>query len=1265
MLQIREVGNMQVVGDLSEARPLIEEALKLAIENLSAEDPQYVLAFSRMASLCFLEHNEELAAQFLEKVEPTAEVLGKTHFEYFGLLNNLAVCYLRIGRASDAIPLMQRVVDSKRNHFGVDSPEYLGNLEDLVLALDKADRFGEAVPHIREMLSIVRKHFGEDSQEYALMSENLANARSQAGNNAGANNPDRTVRKSSKKRSRKPNKNERDDVHQVLDAYAAEDYPQARILHKKLLAALPQLPVFGPFEDVLGPMLDPIRPHISELDEKGVILENAEDYEAAAHAYRQVFEMMLTTLGGRHPDLAQPLSKLALVRQKQGRYDEAKILYAEAISLLGHKPEVAECWHTLLANVANLFMELCDKRAPWPGDNLKENFSGASDKPANFTFAPRIRFPMPLDGEDPVSAAARKLDARAKFYESTSDAQRARFLYESALEMTRLAWGSDLKKTLKPIRELSTFYLTQAIYGQALELSEEAIRVCNDTTGPDSMEVVQFLRIQARVLVELANYDKAEEAILQAITIAGKRFKLDHPNIQSLEDDLLTMKLRGGAQEGAQALIQKKLDRLQLDSEKEVDPEEIQRLGAFAGLAKNYKLAERLLRKAMVCQRKSIGEWDPRYALSVANLGSIHRATGRFEEAIKCFEQASTIRRTWFGPRHTSVAKSQARLALTLASLHRYDEALKAIQESLQIGDGLIAEVRGMSSQRQLLQFLIEQKHMLDLALTILITLCKSRPEFNQLALELVLRRKGLSGDALASRRLPILNGRYPQLQDKLQELDQLSQLLVQARLNNAKTDENVLEEARRRRDRLEEELSRAIPELRLNRQLSEFSVEKLCKQLPENSVLVEYFRYNPTNLNAVTADGDAQELPAHYLVFVAQSGKPEQLGLLDLGLAEGIERNIDEFGRRVAGNTGGFPRHLGNEHAAPHSSLFLETGQLLFKVVFEPVMSLLGGKNNLFLAPDAALSLLSFDVLPLGSNRYIIDDYQLNHLGSGRDLLRADEIYANPLSAPVILAGPDYDLCISSNTNERERHYDDFDSTADRSLQRLGLTLPPLPGAAAEGREISTLLNNPRLYSDADALESTVRSWKSPAIVHLATHGFYVPEIAADGAQQGPLIAADGAMISSALALAGANTWIRGGSLPAEAEDGILTADDVATLNLIGTELVVLSACRSGVGAVVFGEGIFGLRRAFLVAGARTLIMSLWQIPDAETKELMVLFYLALRDGKTKPEALRHAKLTMRKKHPFYWGSFICEGDWGHVPNHIFSPTTSPPTTK
>ena len=230
--------------------------------------------------------------------------------------------------------------------------------------------------------------------------------------------------------------------------------------------------------------------------------------------------------------------------------------------------------------------------------------------------------------------------------------------------------------------------------------------------------------------------------------------------------------------------------------------------------------------------------------------------------------------------------------------------------------------------------------------------------------------------------------------------------------------------------------------------------------------------------------------------------------------------------------------------------------------------------------------------------------------------------------------------------------------------------------GTKTEGQRIADILHvYPWLREKV--LETPLKACRSPHILHIATHGFFLPDQPHDPPNKDNLILGgievllavqtDGGMINrlsgeglenpllrSGLALAGVNTWLQNRPFPTDAEDGILTAEDVSGMDLSNTELVVLSACETGLGMVLTGEGVFGLRRAFVLAGAQTLVMSLWKVPDEQTKELMVDFYNRLLSGKPRAEALREAQLAMKEKYPYpyYWGAFICQGNPGPLSN-------------
>lgn len=188
------------------------------------------------------------------------------------------------------------------------------------------------------------------------------------------------------------------------------------------------------------------------------------------------------------------------------------------------------------------------------------------------------------------------------------------------------------------------------------------------------------------------------------------------------------------------------------------------------------------------------------------------------------------------------------------------------------------------------------------------------------------------------------------------------------------------------------------------------------------------------------------------------------------------------------------------------------------------------------------------------------------------------------------------------------------------------------------------------------DSLEEELKAVRSPRILHLATHGFYFEQLRQPGVGTGleaRLLQSDNPLLRSGLVLAGANRWKDKSPEGVTLDDGWLTAEEAAMLDLRGTELVVLSACEAGLGDLRPGEGVYGLRRAFIYAGSRSVLATLEQIPDAESRQLMKPFYSELAAGKSRVEALREAQLKLiaeRRKagaaHPFFWANFVLIGD-------------------
>jgi MYXO-CTERM domain-containing protein len=342
---------------------------------------------------------------------------------------------------------------------------------------------------------------------------------------------------------------------------------------------------------------------------------------------------------------------------------------------------------------------------------------------------------------------------------------------------------------------------------------------------------------------------------------------------------------------------------------------------------------------------------------------------------------------------------------------------------------------------------------------------------------------------------------------------------------------------------------------------------------------------------------------------------------------------------------------------------------------VMRPLRPLLGPAKRLIVSPDGTLNFIPFEALVDENGQFLIERWSMSYVTSGRDVFRWSR-HAPSRSGAVILANPAFGEIVKRTKKESESSNRGTDRTG---ISRLGFT--PLLGTAQEGEAILKQLSHATLYAGEKASKEHIIELAGPKILHIATHGFFMGDMSESAASntrgftlevepppplvlsvedaRPPLKASP--LLRSGLALSGANA--RG-----EARSGgILTALEASGLDLEGTKLVVLSACETGLGQATSGEGVEGLRRAFVLAGAETTVMSLWKVDDAATRDMMIGYYQRLESGEGRSEALRQVRLGMLANnataHPFYWASFIVAGDPSRFDGTI--PATPPPVAR
>ena len=389
------------------------------------------------------------------------------------------------------------------------------------------------------------------------------------------------------------------------------------------------------------------------------------------------------------------------------------------------------------------------------------------------------------------------------------------------------------------------------------------------------------------------------------------------------------------------------------------------------------------------------------------------------------------------------------------------------------------------------------------------------------------------------------------------------------------------------------------------------------------DAALVELVRYQPFNPKAPPNESFGSPRYAAYILY--QSG---ELQTIDLGEAEIIDKEVKKF-----------RKYLRNQ--VPIKQL-KSSARKLDKLVMQPVRQLLGDTNNILLSPDADLNLIPFEALVDENNRYLVENYNFTYLTSGRDLLRLKTKYPSQ-QPPLVIADPIYNRPGKVVATNR--------GIEDISQLFSNMSFGRLAGTANEAQAVKTLfsLSENQVQTGTKATENTLKQVKNPSFLHIATHGFFLPP---KQSSSGETYVFDNPLLRSGLVFAGVEPRQSG------EEDGIMTAYETTLLNLLGTKLVVLSACDTGVGDSTSGEGIYGLRRALVIAGSESQVISLWKVSDNATKDLMVGYYQNLKAGQGRSDALHEIQRQMLRgelkgedgkiyEHPYYWASFISSGDW------------------
>ena len=870
-------------------------------------------------------------------------------------------------------------------------------------------------------------------------------------------------------------------------------------------------------------------------------------------------------LGEDHPNTLRSQNNLALLYQSQGRYDDADTLYTKVLSdsrrVLGedHPNTISS-----LGNLSALYHSL-----------------GRYGEAKPLAIQALARSETVL-GEDHPSTLIR-LNNLSSIYNAEGNFEEAATLRKTVLARSERALGEDHPNTLVSLNNLAQTYQSQGRFGTTESLYTKALDRSKRVLGEEHPNTLISLSNLAGLYHSQGSLTKAEPMAIEALALSEKVLGKDHPNtLISLRQIAGLFRSQGNFAEAESRYI------IFLDRSKRVlgedHPVTIEGLNALASMyhsLKRYAEAESLQTDAEVRSKRVLGENHPLTLASVANLAALYHSQERYGEAEQLYTDSLARSKKVLGENHPGTLTSLNNLAILKVLQGRVDDAIQLILEAESVYlSRLGVEIYSSSNvgvRRKLAGSTAGYQNLLfSMALGY-----SSYREAQQLAARSVLKFKGMLAEEEAWIAQLTRQSDDPTLHKLTMALSNARRTLATAYENDS--DRAVIDTLLDQINQAELNLGRHSREHAEQLQVRTSDVVDLVKALPQNSKLIEFYRFRTFDF----ADSSRGEPKFAAVVFGANS----ELRVVDLGSTAGVAEQVQSL--------------MDNADDSETA------GAALYQRLIEP-LGLSESVEQLFIAPDAELHMLPFYRLKNPSGQYMGSRFKVRQIQSGRDLLREYRHKAG--KGLLAIGGITYGPKPAANEDDFEASEDLYVAegpaleetqalrTATAEAFRTGFE--PLPSTGPEVRYISQLYRQARpdeaehmqLWLGNDASEQRLSNLKSaPRVLHLATHGFY-----RDQENRG-----ERPMLLSGIALAGANEAVAG-----DRDDGVLYALEAQSLNLEGTELVVLSACETGQGKIDYGEGVYGLVRALRTAGAKQVLMTLRPVEDASAERFMRQFY-------------------------------------------------------
>jgi CHAT domain-containing protein len=769
-------------------------------------------------------------------------------------------------------------------------------------------------------------------------------------------------------------------------------------------------------------------------------------------------------------------------------------------------------------------------------------------------------------------------------------------------------YGVKSIRLIDPLVNMGSLTLAEGNYTDAEKIALRVNGVARDVYGEKSTKTAPTQKLLSDIYYTIGDYEKAEIYIQRALESQEKQFGRNHVEVAKSLSQLALIKFYKGDNPAV-------VEKLLLEAKDIMGAKLGKENPQYADILKNvailnisqskYDIAFSSLTQAENIWRTKTGSKNNINAASIYSLtGDVYYQIRNYDKAEDFYNQSKAIYDRSFSKTHPEYVKVLSKLAKVYYMEKDYKRAKRNIEEALSNYEDFLKRYFPALSEREKAKYWNTIKPDFEFYNTLAFGQLEDFKDLSGKVYNYQLLTKALLLSSSIKMKERILNSQDEDLKASYGEWVQKKELLTNAlSMSTQQLAENGIDPTSlgNEVEKLEKQLSEKSELFSQDFENKRITYENVQKSLGKNDVALEMVRYR--YYDHVFTDS---------VIYVALYLRNDNARPKAVALPEGhrMETRFFKYYRNCI--TGKI------------------ADQYSYGVFWEPVQSKIGQYSTLFLSPDGVYNQLNLEAIPTPDGKYVIDNSNIVIVSNTKDLyLRKIKSKTEGSSNTATMFGNPTFYITASNGN-----------------------IPSLPGTEKEVAQLQVLLNNQGWktdeYTEASASEEQLKEVDSPKIFHIATHGFYTPDNTSDNTiGENEAERTENPLLKTGLLLKGAGDLLDKTKYNYNMESGILTAYEAMNLNLDKTDLVVLSACETGLGEISNGEGVYGLQRAFLVAGAKTLIMSMFKVDDAATQKLILNFYRKWLSTGNLRQSFTDAKIELRTEYPdpIYWGAFMMIG--------------------